>query len=205
MRYIDLTQPFTNAMPVYPGDPVPELTQVASLETHGHTDFHLSTRMHVGTHLDAPLHMLPGGKRLMDFPLQTFFGRGALINAVGRAVIDESVLAGVRLERGDIVLILTGWSKKFGSPDYYHHYPVVTEPLANALVGASIAMVGLDFPSPDQPPFTVHKILLGHDVLILENLTNLEALQVSHEFNVVALPAKLEADSAPVRVVAQVE
>lgn len=33
-------------------------------------------------------------------------------------------------------------------------------PLANALVAARIKIVGLDSPSPDKDPYTIHKILL---------------------------------------------
>ena len=38
MKLIDLTHSFTNQMPVYPGDPLPTLTQVTSIEKEGYTD-----------------------------------------------------------------------------------------------------------------------------------------------------------------------
>jgi kynurenine formamidase len=49
----------------------------------------------------------------------------------------------------------------------------------------------------------VHKILLSAELLIIENLTNLEALLGIDKFDVVALPAKLQCEAAPVRVIAQ--
>jgi kynurenine formamidase len=50
----------------------------------------------------------------------------------------------------------------------------------------------------------VHKILLGANILIVENLTNLQALLAVSEFEVIALPPKFEADAGPVRAVARV-
>ena len=66
-------------------------------------------------------------------------------------------------------------------------------------------LVGMDTPSPDAPPFPVHKIFLGSEILIIENLTNLESLVDLKNFTVAALPAKFHADAAPVRVVAMVK
>jgi len=75
MKYIDLTHTFDAQMPVYPGDPIPEFTQVADLHKEGYTDYQIKTGMHVGTHMDAPLHMLEGGKRLSDIAVEKFLGK----------------------------------------------------------------------------------------------------------------------------------
>ena len=65
-------------------------------------------------------------------------------------------------------------------------------------------MVGMDTSSPDDPPFTVHKLLLAHDILIIENLANLSALVGVPRFDVIALPMKIDAEAAPARVIAQI-
>ena len=65
-------------------------------------------------------------------------------------------------------------------------------------------MVGFDFPSPDYHPFNIHQILLGNQILILENLTNLSELLPYREFELLAFPLKINADSSPVRVVARI-
>lgn len=46
-----------------------------------------------------------------------------------------------------------------------------------------------------------HKTLLGNGILIMENLVNLEKLLDIPSFEVIALPMKLQADAAWVRVV----
>jgi kynurenine formamidase len=57
-------------------------------------------------------------------------------------------------------------------------------------------------PSVDRPPFEAHLELLGHGVLILENLTNLEQIR-GEAFELIALPLKLEErEASPVRAMA---
>ena len=182
-------------MPAFPGDPASSLTQISSLEQNGSVGYELKTNLHVGTHLDAPLHFISGGKRISDFPPDTFIGRGI--------VVDINSLNTESIRAGDIVLIHTGWSKKFGQPDYYKNFPVISESLAQKLVTTNIKMVGFDSPSPDRSPYLVHKILLSNDILIIENLTNLSALLPYQHFEIFALPTPLEAEASPVRVVAR--
>ncbi|MHA3774581.1 cyclase family protein [Verrucomicrobiota bacterium sgz303538] len=205
MHVIDLTHPFTASMPVFPGDPEAKLSCICDFQNgHGYSMFAVSTGMHTGTHMDAPLHMVPGGVRLSDIPPDRFFGRGVLIDARGRDLVDIALLKGIKLRRGDVVLVLTGFSEQFGKPGYFRDYPVITEAFAEVLVRAGVSALGLDTPSPDRDPYAVHKLLLGNGVLIIENLTNLEALVGKRILEVIALPAKFEADAAPVRVVAKI-
>ena len=81
-------------------------------------------------------------------------------------------------------------------------YDAVAPDFARELVSLGASIIGLDTPSPDRAPFEVHKILLAGQVLIIENLTNLEALVAVDNFDVVALPTKLQCEAAPVRVTA---
>jgi kynurenine formamidase len=204
MRYIDLTQTFSSSTPVYPGDPVPELSQRGILERDGFSDFTLSTGMHVGTHIDGPLHMIPHTKRLDEFDVSSFIGTAKVIDARGQKSIDATYISKTNLTGATVALILTGWSSMYGKDSYYHEYPILTEDAAEYLVSQGIQMIGLDGPSPDQPPFPVHKILLKNNVLIIENLTNIESLIMVEEFEVLALPIKVSADSALCRVIARV-
>lgn len=203
MKLIDLTHTFTRQMPLYPGDPTPEFAHTATIQKDGHNAFTIKTHMHVGTHIDAPFHMLEGGKLLSSFPVEHFFGRGCLLDARGKEKIDIELLEGKVIDHESIVLIFTGHDKKFGQPAYYETYPEISEALAQKFIDAGVKIVGMDTPSPDQPPFTIHKMLLGNDILLLENLTHLEKLLGVEKFDIMAFPPKLEADGSPVRVVAK--
>lgn len=205
MKLIDLTHTFDADMPVYPGDPVPELKQTGFLEEQGYNDFCLHSGMHVGTHMDAPLHMISDGALMSDIPVTQFFGRGRLIDARNRNSITVDLLDGIHLIKGDIVLVLTGWYKNFRLPNYYQEFPEIHPAFAQRLVDKEVSILGLDTPSPDNPPFPVHKILLSQNVLIVENLNDLELLLEISEFEVIAVPSKFHCEAAPVRVIARVQ
>ena len=90
------------------------------------------------------------------------------------------------------------------NPDiYFERHPTVDETLADFLIASEIKMLGLDMPAPDHPPFSVHKKLLTAGIFILENLTGLERLNGVGEFEVIALPLKIEAEASLVRAVAR--
>lgn len=201
--YVDLTHTFTNDMPVFPGDPGAVLVKTSDVTKDGITHFDVKTGMHVGTHMDAPSHMVVGGKFLHEYPVKKFFGRGVIIDARGKSSAGPELLSDVQIQAGDIVLVCFGWSSEFNSEQYYLNYPVITPALAKKLVELGVSVIGMDSPSPDKAPYEVHKIFLPSDVLIIENLTNLEQLIGKTNFEVIALPTKFEAEAAHCRVVAK--
>lgn len=204
MRYIDLTHTFDAGMPVYPGDPIPELTQIADMYKEGYTDYQIKTGMHVGTHMEAPLHIIEGGKRLSDIAVEKFFGRGCLIDARGISVVTVNFLEKSDAKKDDIVFVLTGFSEKYYQPEYYEKFPEIGEDFTDKAIELGVKIVGMDTPSPDRPPFKIHKLLLEKEILIIENLANLESLVGIKDFEVFALPAKLHTEAAPVRVIAKI-
>lgn len=199
--FVDLTRLTTSGMPVYPGDQPPELLQTVEFEKHNCVNHSIKSSMHVGTHMDGPMHMVKEGRRLCDIEVDRFFGRGVLVDARGKNLLDLDLLP-KDIRAGDIVLFWTDWEKHFGQPVYFEDFPVLTEALAQRLVELKVKMIGLDSPSPDREPYTVHRILLKEEILILENLTGLVVL-AGKVFEVTALPTKYAADSAPARVIAK--
>lgn len=108
MKLIDLIYTFDNVTPVFPGDPKPRLEQVAFIEKDSFNDHKISTVMHVGTHMDAPLHMIENGATIEGLSLERFIGRGVLIDACGKKEVDTSILKAYTIHAGDIVLLYTG-------------------------------------------------------------------------------------------------
>lgn len=204
MSLIDLTHAFDEAIPVYPGDPPTVFRRAAEIATEGYLSVEVTAGMHAGTHIDAPAHMFSNGDDIASIPLDRCIGRGVLIDVRNRAVIDEDLLSGVELRKGDIVLLMSGRSGAYRSPEYFHDAPVVTEACARALADAGISMLGIDFASPDAPPFATHRLLLDRGILIIENLANLETLVNAGNFEVIAMPVKIAAEAAPARVIAKV-
>lgn len=201
--YLDLSRPINEQTPVFPGDPTIKIEPAGIFQNDGYSDHLVSIGTHVGTHIDAPAHMLDGGKTLDQIPIENFIGRGIYIELKNKVFdIDDVRAAGI--EEGDIVLFNTGMDTNYNEPSYFEDYPSVSEEIAHYLVGKQVKMVGFDMCSPDHKPFPVHKILLGNEVLIIENLTNLGQL-ATKEFTIYALPLSLQLDGAPIRVVANID
>ena len=203
MQYIDLSHPFTDKMPVYPGEPKVTLELIDTFDETGYNNSQVTTGVHVGTHMDAPNHLVKDGEKLTDYPVSTFFGKTHLIDARGKKEIGIELLENNEIAAEDIVIIMTGLSEKYGEESYYTEYPPFTEEFAEKLAELKIKMVGMDTPSPDYAPFSVHKILFKENILIVENLTNLDQLIGKSPFNLTALPINFDAEGSPVRVVAQ--
>lgn len=205
MRIIDLTHTFTEDMPVYPGDPKSKLEQVAHIEKDTYNDHKVTTVMHVGTHMDAPFHMIKNGRKIDEIEPDRFIGPGVLIDARGNQKIDGQLLEDKQIKKGSIILVFTGFGDKYRSQNYFKNYPFFTNDFAKRLVELDVSIVGMDMLGPDlDAPWATHKILLGKEITIVENLTNLDQLLGIEKFEVIALPAKFKADAAPVRVIARI-
>ena len=198
---IDLSQTLNENTPVYPGDSRLKLKKLSSFENEGYENYSIDMPMHMGTHMDAPIHMVPGGKKISELTLEHFFGRGVYIDATAGFNIEE--IKKEKIEEGDIVFFHTGMDKIYFQPEYYKNYPDIPEEVVNYLVEKKIKIVGMDMASPDHHPFLMHKILLKNNILIIENLTNLDRLS-EKKFKVYAFPLKFELDGSSLRVVAEI-
>lgn len=79
MRWIDLTEPIYDGMPVYPGDPEVKVEVAHSYDSHTWELRRLTLGSHAGTHVDAPSHMHPGAATLDELPVERFCGRSRVV------------------------------------------------------------------------------------------------------------------------------
>lgn len=198
---IDLTRTISHQMPVHPGDLPVTFKQVAFMQEHAFSDFQLTTGMHVGTHIDGPRHMITGAKTIAQISPENFIGRGVLIDA-RKQEITSLLLQQQKIQKGDIVLVMTGWDVYWNSEQYFTQHPFVDIAFAQELVVKQIKMVGFDMSGPDKPPYTIHKMFFQHNIMVIENLMNLNELVGVSSFEVYALPLKIDSDSALARVIA---
>lgn len=75
MKIIDLSLPLTHRMPVYPGDPEVEIVEIHTLAKEGWNLRQLTITTHLGTHVNAPYHMMAAGQKLDAFPIEKFMGK----------------------------------------------------------------------------------------------------------------------------------
>jgi kynurenine formamidase len=204
MKIIDLTQTITHQMQVYPGDEAPTLVQTRSLEQDNFTNFRLSTGMHAGTHIDGPWHMVGEQRFIGDMPLETYIGKGCIFDIRQHVEFDDSDLVRKNAAGCTMAMFYTGYGAKFNTGAYAANFPLVSNAVAQTLVEMGIKFFGIDTFGPDQSPHTTHHTLLKNGVAIAENLTNLDLLLPHKDFDIVALPLKIKADSAPARIIALV-
>jgi kynurenine formamidase len=214
-RVIDLAHSLRAGMPVYPGDPPVSLTVLDSTATPSQAgERHLNVSqlhagLHAGTHMDAPFHFLEGGRTIDRVALERCAGsalRVTLPAGLHRGHIEADHLIDRRDQIAAVrrVVLNTGWYHRWGAPEYFTEHPVLSGGAAQFLVDCGVELVGVDTPSVDLPPYPAHLTLLGNDVLIVENLTNLDAIP-SDVFELVALPLRIDGrDGSPVRAVALV-
>jgi kynurenine formamidase len=217
-RIVDLSHPISADTQAYPGDPVPQLTPATTIDRDGYNVLQVSMGSQTGTHVDAPYHFLTDGARIDTMELTMFLGPAAVVDM--RGLTPRSTISWPQLEpamsampEGSILVLHTGWSKHWRSTAYLDH-PFLDQDAAEGIVAAGVRTVAIDAMSVDEtaPPggkpgsFAAHDVLLGAGGAIVENLTNLEAVDFAEPLLSV-LPIRLAgADGAPVRAVAlQVE
>jgi kynurenine formamidase len=204
MKLIDLSHTIHNDLSVFPGDSPLRLEQVKYYHQDGYNNFQLSTGMHVGTHLDGPMHLTNSNTFIAELPLESFTGKGIVIDIRDQDILGITEVISSPIKPGDIVLFYSGCDKFFGENGYYTNCPVFDEKLVHYLVEQKVKIIGIDWPSPDQEPYPMHQILLKNNILILENLTNLDLILHEPDIEIFAFPLKINADSSIVRAVARI-
>ena len=221
MKLIDLSHTIETGMPMFSDQaPQPSIepwmshSQAAS---SGHylnctceiSEVHFVTSL--GTYLDSPYHFDPDGLSIESLNLEQLILPGVVVDCTHVAAhqaIGPEVLSDITLE-GMAVLFRTDWSQYWGQPEYFD-FPYLSADTAQRLKNMGAKLVGVDFLVVDDqtnPERPVHVTLLKHNILIVENLTNLAALPtVSSEFTFHAVPVKFKGAAAfPVRAYAHVE
>ena len=209
---IDLSHLINSDISVYPGTEKPIFRKVGIVEEHGYNELIMTMYTHTATHIDAPSHILAGTPSLDDFPIDKFMGRAIVIDvrefAAKKIPLEFIQKQEALIAEVDFVLLKSGWSEKWKTDEYFSDFPVLQTAAAQWLTGFRLKGIGLDCISLDEVgdnELPNHKIVLKHDFIIIENLTNLEALPAT-EFLFQCLPLKIEhADGSPVRAVAMVD
>ena len=203
-RLIDLSHTVEHGMVTYRGLPAPLICDFLSREDSRRlyatgTEFHIGKIEMVantGTYLDSPFHRYADGKDLSQLPLEAVADLEGVVvrapNESGRA-IDAAAFGGYEL-RGKAVLVHTGWSRHWRTDQYFEGHSFLTSDAAALLRDEGAALVGIDslniddISSGERP---VHSILLRHDILIVEHMTNLDQLPDSG-FRFHAVPVKVK-------------
>ncbi len=222
-KFVDLSHHIQDGMVTYPGLPRPRIGAVFDHEqSRSHYDgkaefcvnlIHMASS--TGTYMDAPFHRHRAAPDLAAIPLDSIAGLPGIVfvlpiarsagqsGSAGRAV-DITIPA--EDLRGKAVLVATGWDTHWGT-DAYWAGPHLSERTVDLLVEEKAALVGVDFANVDDTndlSRPAHTRLLAGGTLIVENLTNLLALQGTG-FRFFAVPPLIERGASfPVRAFAEI-
>ena len=145
---------------------------------------------HLGTHVDAPSHVAPGGASAGALPLDPFVGPARVVDLPGRGEVGPDALP--RRALGARRVLFRTLGRAFLAPL-----------AAVRLAERGARLVGTDAASvdpPDAEDLPVHRALLSRGIYVLENL-DLAAVEPG-DYRLIALPLKLtELDASPVRAV----
>ncbi len=208
-KIVDLSQQIHEQTQVYPGDPQPDFQPIATIERDGYNLLQVCMGSQSGTHADAPYHFAKEGKTIEECDLSLFVGEGIIIPVLGKQPREPITLEEIcpylsQMTPGKIVVLHTGWSDYNGTDQYFSH-PYLSVEAAQAMLDRGIRTFALDTISIDDTgsnEYPVHHMIARDGGVIIENLTNLAAIDFPQPFFSL-LPIKLSgADGAPMRAVA---
>ena len=214
---IDLSHTVEHGLITYKGLPAPIICDYLSREASRKlyapgTEFQIGKIEMVsntGTYIDSPFHRYADGKDLSQLELSKLADLPAIhISCKAKQAVDASQFPHPSDLAGKAILIQTGWSRHWNTPQYYEGHPFLTEDAARLLADSGAALVGIDSHNIDDVQDLrrpVHTILLGREIPIVEHMTNLAALP-GHDFRFFAVPVKVKGfGTFPVRAFARIE
>jgi len=191
---------------------------------------------HSGTHIDAPYHYASRtsagapARTIDQLPFQWVMGEAFVLDMTAidprKGIVEGDVREGLeRIEyqpkSGDIALIRTDVSKRFGEAGYEQLHPGLRRDATAYLVEQGVKLIGIDAWGIDRPMeimaaevregdlsqlWESHKYGAENEYAQIEKLCNLDSIPRPHGFHVLALPILIEGASAAwARVVALVE
>ena len=208
--FIDLSHTIEHGMITYDGLPAPSISDFLSREASraryaSGTEFHIGRIdmvANTGTYMDSPSHRYATGGDIAAIDLQSVADLPGLVHRVYGNRIDFPSMD----LQGKALLLHTGWSKHWRTPTYWNNeHPFVTREAAVNLARSGVRVVGIDsYNIDDTRDMTrpAHTELLRAGILIIEHMTNLEALPETG-FRFFAVPPKVRGlGTFPVRAFA---
>lgn len=204
-RFYDISLPVSERLVTYPGDPPIELRPHARIADGDDANVtRLAFGSHTGTHLDAPLHFIDGGRAVDQLPLDVLVGPVR----VAELPPDVTAISAVDLRAaglsGEQRVLLKTRNRELPCTGAFHEdFAHLTGDAADFLLEIGVRLVGIDYLSieafnADEP--VAHRKLLEREVIVVEGVDLREV--PAGRYELICLPLRLEGlDGAPVRAV----
>lgn len=203
---IDISVPLHADMPIWPGSHGFARNWTQRLETGDDANVsRLDCDVHVGTHVDAPLHFVDGAAAVDELDLEALVGLATVAFFPEAAAVSADALEALDLAKGtDRLLLRTRNSALWaaGVTEFRPDFVALTADAAQWIVERGIRLIGVDYLSVQrfQDGPEVHHTLLGAGIVVVEGL-DLSTVEQG-EYELMCLPLKLVgAEGAPARAV----
>lgn len=202
MKLYDISMAIHPGMPVYGNreEKRPVWTVQQDYSSGSVYESGIQMNMHNGTHIDAPLHMLEGGKTMEGYGLEQFITPCRVLDLMTCTDrITASDLADKAIHPGDFVLLKTrnSLNEAFDPGFVYLELSGAEYLKASAIKGVGIDSLGIERSQPGHP---THKTLLGSGIVILEGLRLADIEE--GDYLLLAAPLKIKGtEAAPARAV----
>ncbi len=198
-EWLDLSFPLGRGTPVFPGEPPVGVEQVAEIPSHGYCLKRYTMTGHVGTHLDAPAHVLADGIPVDQIALWRLVGEVAIVHVPTRGEVTAAQLESRVPEDAARLFVRTAEGEEPVPTRAY-----LTPHAAHWLVERGVVLFGMDSFSVDPVDslsLPAHRILFEAGIPVIEML-DLRGVEEGRYFVIVA-PLRMEGgDGSPVRVLA---
>lgn len=202
MKIYDISMTISESMPVYKGKPSlkPVIETERDFSTSSAHESKLHMNLHSGTHLDMPLHMIPGGKTLETLSLDKVITPCKVFDFTNKDIsIGVEDLKKKDIQEDDFILL----KSKNSFEDILEGNFIYLDREGSAyLRDKKIKGVGTDSLGieRDQPDHMTHIQLLEAGIIILEGLRLKDIPE--GEYTLFAAPIKIHGtEAAPVRAV----
>jgi kynurenine formamidase len=155
-RLVDLSHPFGHNAPLWPYFEDVKIERVHYHAKSGVLSQKITTVMHCTTHADSPAHVIEGTEFTDEIPLDKYYGTGVVVDipkGKWEVITPEDLeKARPKIEKGDIVIVHTGWHRYYSdSRKYFAYSPGLYKKAGEWFVERGVKAVGVDQQALDHP------------------------------------------------------
>jgi kynurenine formamidase len=174
MKLVDLSHPFGAGSPLWPYFSDIKIERFHYQAKSGVLTQWLTMPMHVTTHADSPIHVIEDAdakkftrgrpipevdehmRYTHEVPLDNYYGTGVVVDIPkgqwGVITAKDLDNATPKIQKGDIVIVHTGWNKYWGdNKKYFAYAPGLGREAGEWFVDKGVKAVGVDQQALDHP------------------------------------------------------
>jgi arylformamidase len=206
--WYDISVPLKQGMNYFPTDPAPpKIYRYHDVELGAKVTMSmLEIISHTGTHIDTPLHFIPGGSTITDMPLDATIGPCRVIEIKDQEKIKVAELEKHSIKKGERVLFKTRNSPRvYTSEKFVEDYVYLDGDAADYLAAKKIILFGLDNITigdikNEESVIKTHQALLSAGIYILEDCALADVPR--GEYELLCLPLLMyNGDAGPCRAI----